>query len=279
MTIATLVTRFVRLTAVTGDPGAAELDLLGGTDPVLPRTGWTVSADSEQAANPAVNTIDGNTATSWQPVRPRSPHTLTVDMHATQLVSGLSYLPDPAGPIGQYRIETSMDGAVWGPATAGTFPGGTAAQTVTFDPALARYARLTVVAGTAAVAELNLLGRADPTLARTGWAVSSDSSATGYPVSNVLDGNPATFWRSALGTTPKPLPHTLIIDMRKSTSIGGLSYLPRPAVSPNGRIGRYRSPPRPTVRRDDPGRQRVVRRLPGPADGGCSRRSRPGTSG
>jgi galactose oxidase len=247
VTISTTVTRYVRLTATDSAAGAAEINLLGGTDPALPRTGWTVTAGSAQADSPAVNAIDGNTATWWQAGSATLPHTFTVDMHTTELVSGLSYLPSPNGTIERYRIETSADGVTWGPvATAGTFPDSPTAQTATFDPALARFVRLTVLTGRGSAtssAEINLLGRADPTLVRTGWTVSADSTAAGYPVSNVLDGNPATFWHSDIGTAavkPKPLPHTLIVDLRKNTAVGGLSYLPRPAASPNGRIGRYK---------------------------------------
>ena len=94
VTFSTVVTRFVRLTALTeaGNRGtwsaAAEVNLLGGTDPALPRTGWTVAADSQETAaenGAAVNVLDGNTATIWHtawsaaPAAPL-PHSLTVDM-------------------------------------------------------------------------------------------------------------------------------------------------------------------------------------------------------
>ena len=69
VTISSTITRFVRLTAMNGDQAAAaELNLLGGTDPVLPRTGWTATADSYEtragSLSPA-NALDGNTATIW----------------------------------------------------------------------------------------------------------------------------------------------------------------------------------------------------------------------
>ena len=67
--------------------GAAEIDLLGGTDPPLPRTGWTAAADSQETAagnNAAANVLDGNTATIWHTHEHTAasplPHTLTVDM-------------------------------------------------------------------------------------------------------------------------------------------------------------------------------------------------------
>jgi galactose oxidase len=256
VTISTVVTRYVRLTAVAGDAGAAEINLLGGTDPALPRTGWTATADSANSAYPAANALDGNTTTLWHtdwtasPV-PALPHTFTIDMHTTNLVSGLSYLPrqdaSANGTIGDYRIETSADGTTWAPAAAtGTFTDGKPAQTVTFGSALARYVRLTALteAGRrgpwSSAAEINLLGRADPTLSRAGWTVTSDSQATGSPPGNVLDGDPATIWQSMTGTRAKPLPHNLILDLHRKTSLGGLSYLPRPAAKADGRIGQYR---------------------------------------
>ncbi|OJF14165.1 discoidin domain-containing protein [Couchioplanes caeruleus] len=268
-TFATVLTRFVRLTALSeaGNRGswsaAAEIHLLGGTDPALARTGWTVSADSQETAaenGAAANVLDGNTATMWHtawstaPAAPL-PHQITVDTKATHLISGLSYLPRQGGgrngTIGQYRVETSTDGATWGAAAAtGRFADVSTAQTVTFDPRIARYVRLTALteAGNrgpwSSAAELNLLGRADPTLARTGWTVTASDQETAREngaAANVLDGNAATIWHSAWSSTPPaPLPHLLTVDLRTAVRVGGLAYLPRPAASPNGRIGRYK---------------------------------------
>ncbi|WP_328473592.1 discoidin domain-containing protein [Actinoplanes sp. NBC_00393] len=265
----TVITRHVRLVAVTEAGGrstrstAAEINLLGGTDPALPRTGWTAAADSQETAaqnNAAANALDGNTASIWHsawsaaPV-PALPHTFTIDMKVTNLVSGLSYLPrqdgNRNGLIGQYRIETSTDGTVWAPpAATGAFIDSAPAQTVTFAPALARFVRITALseAGNrgpwSSAAEFNLLGRPDPTLARTGWTVATDSEETAREngrAANVLDGNAATIWHSAWSVTPvPPLPHSLTVDLKSSVLIGGLAYLPRPAAGANGRIGRYR---------------------------------------
>jgi galactose oxidase len=260
---ASIVARYVRLTAVTeaGDRGewisAAEINLLNGTDPTLPRAGWTVSADSQETAGGnyvAANVLDGNTATIWHTRFTGSvaalPHTLTVDMHTTNLVSGLSYLSRQDGSrngnIGQYRIETSTDGANWGTAATGAFPDTNAAQTVTFAPAIARYVRLTALTEAGGrgqwtnAAELNLHGQANPTLNRTGWTAAADSEDTNFAAANVLDGDAATIWHTSFVGTPAPLPHTLTIDTHASVSLGGLTYLPRPASSPNGRIGQYR---------------------------------------
>jgi galactose oxidase len=267
VSFATIITRYVRLTALTeaGNRGtwsaAAEINLLGGTDPALPRSGWTAAADSAESIKTngaAANVLDGNTATIWHtqysPTRTPLPHWLTIDMHVRNLVSGLSYLArqdgSKNGNIGLYRIETSADGTTWGPAAAtGRFADVNSAQTVTFPSALARFVRLTALSEAGnrgpwtSAAEINVLGRADPTLSRTGWTAKADSYESvreNRPPSAVLDGSASTYWHSRWSSSPPaPLPHTLTIDMAATKSVGGLAYLPRPPSSANGRIGRY----------------------------------------
>jgi galactose oxidase len=267
MVFATVMARYVRLTALTeaGNRGpwssASEINLLGGIDPTLARTGWTVRADSQEtvAANyAAMNVLDGNTGTMWHTGYSNGaaalPHVLTVDMHATNLVSGLSYLGRQDGSrhgnIGQYRVETSIDATTWGaPAATGLFADINSAQTVTFPPAIARYVRLTALTEAGArgpwssAAEINLLGWADPRLPRAAWTVNADSQETAsgnYAAANVRDGDPTTFWHTTFTNGADPLPHTLTIDTHTSQQLSGLSYLPRPPSNPNGRIGRYR---------------------------------------
>src|SRR5947209_18112275 len=69
---------------------------------VVPRIGWTVTADSQDTANHNVasNVLDGNTSTiwhtQWTPTFSPLPHHLTIDMHATRAIAGLTYLPRPA---------------------------------------------------------------------------------------------------------------------------------------------------------------------------------------
>ncbi|WP_239117578.1 discoidin domain-containing protein [Paractinoplanes ferrugineus] len=268
VTINTVITRYVRLTAVTEAGNrvkwatAAEINLLGGTDPALPRTGWTVAADSQETAGEdakAANAIDGNTGTiwhtQWQGGEPALPHTFTIDMHSVNLVSGLSYLTRQDGSlngdIGQYRIETSMDGTAWSPrVTTGAFTDVATAQTTTFGSELARYVRLTALTEAGrrgpwtSAAEINLLGRPDPRLTRTGWTATADSQETvgeDGRAANALDGDPDTLWHTVWSDANAPgLPHTYTIDMKSNQLVGGLSYLPRQDSSLNGLIGQYR---------------------------------------
>ncbi|WP_030440774.1 discoidin domain-containing protein [Actinoplanes subtropicus] len=269
ITIGTTVTRYVRLTVLSeaGDrvtwTSAAEINLLGGTDPALPRTGWTVAADSQETAKQsgaAINAIDGNTATMWHsawsstPPTPL-PHTFTIDMHKNNLVSGLSYLPrqdaSNNGDIGSYTVQTSVDGVSWAPqSVSGKFADKKLAQTITFPSQIARYVRLTAISEAggrgpwSSAAEINVLGRDNPTLARTGWTVTADSQETKSetaPATRAIDGSNATYWHSQYSPAPaKPLPHWITVNMGKVQAVGGLSYLPRPAASNHGRIGSYK---------------------------------------
>ncbi len=128
------VTRFVKLEAlseVAGNPwsSAAEINLLGLDGQVLPRTGWTVSADSQETAGEnaaASNAIDGNPSTNWhtqwQAASPPPPHSFVINLGAATDVGGLRYLPrqdtSNNGTIASYRVWLSADGVNWGSAVA-----------------------------------------------------------------------------------------------------------------------------------------------------------------
>src|SRR5882724_1721133 len=149
----------------------------------LPRTGWTVTADSAEtgAGNyAATQAIDGAANTFWHTrwtaaVDPL-PHTFTIDMHATNTVAGFTYLPRPAatgrnGVIGSYKIETSTDGTNWGPPNStGTWADDSVEKVANFAPVRARFVRLTALseAGNrgqwSSAAEINVLGSSDPNL-------------------------------------------------------------------------------------------------------------------
>src|SRR6185295_10547035 len=125
-------------------------------------------------------------------------------------VSGLSYLPrqdaSNNGNIGNYKVETSINGTIWAPQSiSGKFADKKVAQTVTFPSQIARFVRLTATteAGNRGpwsnAAEINVLGRDNPTLARTGWSVTADSQETTSetaPATRAIDGNATTFWHS-----------------------------------------------------------------------------------
>lgn len=86
--------------------------------------------------------------------------------------------------------------------------------------------------------------RCSPTgLARSGARViqvDSEDVMNGNVAENVLDGDPATFWHTRWQPETDALPHQLVIDLGKATSLRGISYLPRQG-NPNGRIAQYRT--------------------------------------
>lgn len=152
--------RYVRLAAQTeaqgvGNPwtSAAEINMLNGPDPTLPRDNWNVTADSaNNATTAAVKAIDGDVNTFWETPYtgsiPGFPHTFTIDQGSVIAVSGLSYLPRPAttganGRIGRFSILCSNDSSTWTNITSGSWADDSSAKTVPFSVRIARYFRLT----------------------------------------------------------------------------------------------------------------------------------------
>ncbi len=76
-------------------------------------------------------------------------------------------------------------------------------------------------------------------LDRSGWTIRSDSAQSSNPATDALDGNAATFWHSQFTPILAPLPHHVIIDMKRTLTVNGLSYLPRQDSSNNGNVGAH----------------------------------------
>ncbi|MCX2180290.1 discoidin domain-containing protein [Streptomyces sp. SKN60] len=233
------------------------------TAPVLARTGWTATASDEETLKEngrAVNVLDGSVTTIWHSrwsgTPAPLPHSITVDMHRTTVVSALVYQPrtDKAnGRVGEYSISVSVDGRNWGnPVATGTLADDAGAKTLGFAPQGARFVRLTALteAGNrgpwSSAAELNLLGdpgtpAATVDLPRTGWTATASDEETlkenGRAV-NVLDGDATTIWHSRWSGTPAPLPHSITVDMHRTTAVSALVYQPRKDKA-NGRAGAY----------------------------------------
>ena len=223
---------------------------------ILPRAGWTATASDQAAGMAASNVLDGKTATIWHSSYVGTPtplpHTITIDMHATATLSGLTYLPrqDASlnGNVGRYSISVSTNGTTWGsPVTTGAWSDDKTQKMAVFTPVNARYVRVTTQteAGNrgpwSAAAEINLLSGtiAPPALPRAGWTATASDQSPSTAAGNVLDGNATTIWHSSYVGTPLPLPHSITIDMKSTKNVGGLSYLPRSDASKNGNIGKY----------------------------------------
>jgi galactose oxidase len=223
----------------------------------LPSSGWTATASDQESGNPASYAIDGNPATFWHsdytPTNVPLPHSITIDMHATQYVSGLTYLPrqdgNPNGTIGRYSISVSSNGKSWSaPVATGTWADDSTLKTAVFGGVACRYVRLTALTEAGdrgpwtSAAEIGLLGNppVGPALPRAGWTVSASSQESAAESARmVLDGDALTMWQTAYTGTVPPLPHSITIDMHKTQLVSGLSYLPRQDGNLNGTIGRY----------------------------------------
>ncbi|MDX6762274.1 galactose oxidase-like domain-containing protein [Streptomyces sp. F8] len=136
--------------------GIAPANAMEPAAPVLDRAGWTATASDEETTGEngrAANVLDGDANTIWHSkwTAPAAalPHTITIDMHRTAVVSALVYHPRGTGPNGRagaYTVSTSTDGISFGAAVAsGTWRDDDTVKTATFTRAApTRYVRLTV---------------------------------------------------------------------------------------------------------------------------------------
>ncbi|KAK7748507.1 hypothetical protein SLS62_008547 [Diatrype stigma] len=116
----------------------------------IPRTQWTVTADSLQAGNEPENVLDGNTSTIWHtqysPTLAPLPHYIQVDMQKSYVVNGVSYQPRQTGGsngnIGQHTVALSEDGETWAQVAYGTYLNDATTKRTFFSNATARYVRL-----------------------------------------------------------------------------------------------------------------------------------------
>ncbi|KAI0404208.1 hypothetical protein F4802DRAFT_259390 [Xylaria palmicola] len=118
----------------------------------IPRTGWTVTADSFQPGNEPARAIDGNGSTFWHtaytPTIAPLPHYIQVDMGKRYVINGISYQPrqdsSANGNIGQHTVTLSNDGTTWsGPVQFGTWLNDKSTKSTFFSTTTARYVRVT----------------------------------------------------------------------------------------------------------------------------------------
>ena len=93
----------------------------------------------------------------------------------------------------------------------------------------------------AAVAELELLDEAGKPLSHEGWTVayvdSEEREREDGSAENAIDGQTANFWHTQWGSASPNHPHRLVLDLGRSTLIGGFRYTPRQgAAELGGRI-------------------------------------------
>lgn len=136
--------KFEALSEINGKPYAsmAEFNVLDTAGVPIPRSGWSVSADSQELQGEngaATNAIDGNTEsiwhTQWYAAKPPMPHQLVVNLGAARAVGGFKYLPRPSssgvnGTVVGWRLYTSNDGVNWVQIASGNFAADSTEKTV-----------------------------------------------------------------------------------------------------------------------------------------------------
>ena len=129
-------------TIVKGREGAVSDMRLG-----IARNGWT-ARDSEGRRD-TMHTLDGNPQSHWRSGEAApGTHSLTIDMTQEYSISGLTYLPHPAGGfIESYEVHISRDGETWQAVHQGSFgniKNDPTLRTAMFDGQYtARYVKLT----------------------------------------------------------------------------------------------------------------------------------------
>jgi YVTN family beta-propeller protein len=208
--------RYVMLRALSEINGSvfasgAELNLLGSTGQILPRTGWTATADSFEAGYGPGNLLDGNNGSLWHTrwtANVPYPHWVRLDLGATTALTGLKYGPrsgETNGTIADFEVYLSNDGVNWGsPVASGDFAdmGPTSAEkTVTFSaenpPSPTNNAptlqQPSVSALTVGVATSLSLQASDPDNDPLTFAATSLPAGLSLnPATGVIDGAPTT---------------------------------------------------------------------------------------
>ena len=114
--------------------------------------------------DPAEAALDSNAFSDWDAqTGSATPASITIDMRAPQVVSGLIYeppqTPSPVGAIGQYKVSVSNDDVNFTTVATGTWANTTAVKQVGFDPADTRFVRLTALSTAAGTGTVRCRGR------------------------------------------------------------------------------------------------------------------------
>ncbi len=82
------------------------------------------------------------------------------------------------------------------------------------------------------------LFREPSAIQRLGATVAANCHEPLHEANQTLDGNPKTIWSSTRMPSPAPMPHHLVVDLKQTVTLGGMTYLPRQNSS-SGRIADY----------------------------------------
>jgi hypothetical protein len=107
-----------------------------------------------------------------------------------------------------------------------------------------RHSLLAYMAGTRfdpkydmTAAQLAELWKQPSAMQKLGATITADNHHPNHAPEMAIDENPSTIWHTNWQPMAQP-PHYLILDLKKSVRVAGLTYLPRQDMT-NGRIARY----------------------------------------
>jgi len=107
-----------------------------------------------------------------------------------------------------------------------------------------RRSLLTYMAGTSfdpqytmTVEQLAALWRQPTAMQKLGATITADNAHPSHPPELAIDGDPSTLWHTNWEPMARP-PHYLILDLKESVHLLGMTYLPRQDMT-NGGIARY----------------------------------------
>jgi len=137
------------------------------------------------------------------------------------------------------------------PAVAGTLPNAEGWQSVRFGkPVAGRYLCLEALSEQGgsttmtSAAELIAVDADGKDISRLKWTIvyadSEETDRENNSAENLIDQQESTFWHSEWSTGSTQLPHSVVIDMGESHSVGGFRILPRTDRNSNGRIKDFR---------------------------------------
>ena len=186
-----------------------------------------VTASSTSSGFPASNAVDGNTGTYWEGTDGTWPTTLTVDLGTSDAMNSVVIsLPSTWGTRTQtLSVLGSTNDSTWstlvGSATYTWNPSSGDAVTITLPTGTSdRYVELDFTANNvqngAQVAELAVMGPANPNLALNKPISASSQWSSYYAASNADDGNTGTYWEGTDGTWPT----TLTVDLGSVQKLG-----------------------------------------------------------
>jgi hypothetical protein len=178
-------------------------------------SGWKTSASTDYNDMPAQAAVDGSTTTRWASAS-TDMEWWQADFGAPKALAGLDILWEAAYSE-SYRAEISDDAKNWR-TVYNVELGDGGRDILRFAPVAARYLRIQCYRRGSgwgnSIWEISFLDPKDRPI------LSSDASDDGFPIDNILDGDPETFWRSSL-----PGERTLVLDLIKPQELGGLEII------------------------------------------------------